>query len=124
MLACQLGALLVTVVPRGVEFAREVISEVLAWRRERRGAARRLADAVRSAMAREPSIMERRYADRWLMRVHGRGLGGRAPVHGELGHTVLPFTVLPSQLARQLSRQLSHQLSRRPASRRALPEHN
>jgi hypothetical protein len=65
--------------------------------------------------------MERRYAERWLMRVHGRGLGGRPPMPGELGHSVLPFTVLPHQLSRQLtlqSRQVTRQLTRRLSRRR------
>jgi hypothetical protein len=65
--------------------------------------------------------MERRYAERWLMRVHGRGLGGRPPMPGELGHSVLPFAVLPHQLSRQLtlqSRQVTRQLTRRLSRRR------
>ena len=129
MLICQLGALVATVVPRGMEVARSVSAELRTRRLQRNGAAQRFADAVRAAMAREPSIMERKYADRWLMHVHGRGLGGRPPMSGELGHSALPFAVMPRQLSRQLTlqsrqvtRQLTRRMSRRPTARNETPE--
>lgn len=74
----------------------------------------RFADAVWEVMARDPSIMARRYADRWLYRVHGRGLGGRTPQYRtNQAQTVLPFSfkrmgsVVASPLLRMRSRQRS-----------------
>jgi hypothetical protein len=50
-------------------------------------------------MGHDPDILARRFADRWLARVHGRGLGGRAVPPAGRGRGVLPFN-----LERRLSR--------------------
>lgn len=50
-------------------------------------------------MGRDPHILARKFADRWLLRVHGRGLNQRALHYHEKGRSALPFAVtLPKPL--------------------------
>ena len=45
-------------------------------------------------------ILARKYCDRWLLRVHGRGLNQRALHHRERGRQALPFAVtMPKPLS-------------------------
>ena len=62
-----------------------------AWRRRFPSPADRFAAVVRQVMARDERILARKYCDRWLLRVHGRGLNQRLLQHHEKGQAVLPF---------------------------------
>ncbi|PSC71772.1 T9SS C-terminal target domain-containing [Micractinium conductrix] len=52
-----------------------------------------LADAVWAVMEKDPHILSRKFADRWLLKVHGRGLNQRALHINEQKQTLLPFEV-------------------------------
>ncbi|KAL4433769.1 hypothetical protein ABPG75_000210 [Micractinium tetrahymenae] len=63
------------------------------WRRWRPGPAERFATAVHEVMARDEHILARKFADRWLLKVHGRGLNQRSLHAHERKRKVLPFAL-------------------------------
>ena len=99
MLGCQMAGMVASLVPHGIEVIAELAHLARQLARRRKPPARQLADAVWAAMGRDPDILARRFADRWLARVHGRGLGGRVVPRAGRGRGELPFN-----LDRRLSR--------------------
>lgn len=51
----------------------------------------RFAAAVWEVMRQDPHILARKYCDRWLVKVHQRGLNGRELLPHEIRQQILPF---------------------------------
>jgi hypothetical protein len=89
MLVFQTVNMVATIMPGVVTFS--VLGCQWVWRRFHPPADEKFAAVVRAVMSREPTILARKYADRWLLRVHGRGLNERALCHHEKAQQLLPF---------------------------------
>jgi hypothetical protein len=59
-------------------------------------AADRFADVVKAAMKQDPNILARKYADKWMVKVLGRGLLRRQLMHFEKPTQALPFNAAAS----------------------------
>lgn len=111
MLVFQLVGLATNVVGPLLMLVREVEGTIVLRRRS----GSRFAAVVSAAMERSPQIASRKYADRWLVKVLGRGLGRRAPLPHERRAAlarVLCTTATVSRAASTLKR-LPYKLSRR-----------
>jgi hypothetical protein len=89
MLVFQTANVLVTMAPGVIKFLG--MAWRWAWRKFFPDPADRFAAVVRAVMSQNESILARKYADRWLLRVHGRGLNERALCHHEKAQQLLPF---------------------------------
>ncbi|PRW60571.1 rhamnose-binding lectin-like [Chlorella sorokiniana] len=112
MLVFQLVGMLCSMVPRAFEVL--AAGAIWLWRRWRPSPADKFAAVVRAVMAQDRHILARKYCDRWLLRVHGRGLNQRALHYHEKGRSALPFAVtLHKPLTRALTRKLTRALTSR-----------
>ncbi|PRW60718.1 hypothetical protein C2E21_0718 [Chlorella sorokiniana] len=106
MLVFQLVGMLCSMVPRVFEVL--AAGAIWLWRRWRPSPADKFAAVVRAVMAQDRHILARKYCDRWLLRVHGRGLNQRALHYHEKGRLALPFAVtLHKPVARAFTRTLT-----------------
>lgn len=90
MLAFQMFGLISAMLPRFIKLIIWFIKGIAKLIRGKTGADR-FADVVKEAMMRNAAITGRKYADRWLVKVHKRGFHGRQLQRHEMGETVLPF---------------------------------
>jgi pyruvate/2-oxoglutarate dehydrogenase complex dihydrolipoamide acyltransferase (E2) component len=89
MLVFQTASLLLNFCPPVIELL--AMAWRWAWHKFFPAPADRFAAVVRAVMSQNQSILGRKYADRWLLRVHGRGLNERALCHHEKAQQLLPF---------------------------------
>ena len=114
MLIFQVVGLMIELVPPVVMLLWKMI--VLAFKLvfKRQTPKERFAEAVWLVMAQDPDILARKFADRWMIKVLGRGLDNRELLPHEIGIEVLPRFV--TNLGRSLKGGMSTFVSRSAVS--------
>ena len=92
MLVFQLVGLLANVLVPVLKTTAFVLEVGVSLLLKRNSPSSRFSQVVRKAMKTNPDILLRKYADRWLVKVHGRGLNDRMLAHFERSASVLPFS--------------------------------
>lgn len=90
MLVFQVFGLFSTILPRLIKICGTLFKLVVRLIKGKTPADK-FADVVMKAMKTHPPILERKYADRWMVRVLQKGLNGRELMPYEVKQTVLPF---------------------------------
>jgi hypothetical protein len=97
MLIFQLVDILSFIIPPLHDFLVEFYAVLRRILSRKKNPADKFVDVVQAAQARNPNILARKYADRWMLAVLGRGLGNRLLLPHEVGHSVLPALTFKRQ---------------------------
>jgi hypothetical protein len=107
MLAFQVAGFICNMLPTSLDMLGR--ASHWAWRRLRGPTpADKFAAAVYASMAQDQHIAARKFADRWLVKVHRRGLNSRPLHHHEKEPQLLPFKLRRLQHAPAFGRRAGH----------------